>query len=112
MGLRYAPHTGHLSNLIETLNRALGQYQRYYHHFKIGLTTNPEARWWIHQQDGWLEMVVVYETTSVKYAREAERWLVEYGWERDYIAESWNEVSGGGGLHPWHDWYFIYIILA
>jgi hypothetical protein len=97
MALIWNNHTGHLSNLIPSLRRALGQYARYCNEFKIGLTTNPEQRWSRHTRDGWDDMVVVYSTGSEDYAADAETLLIEHGWDADYMPECWNSVRGGGG---------------
>jgi hypothetical protein len=111
MALIYKDRTGHISNLIPSLRRALGQYTRYCNHFRIGLTTNPEQRWNAYKRDGWDDMIVVYSTKSEKYAADAEKLLIDHGWETEYIPQCWNSIRGGGGKRPGYGWYCIYIVV-
>lgn len=111
MPLIYDYWTGHLHEIIQTLHRSFGQYVANALEFKVGLTTNPDARWLSHQEDGWDRMVVIYRTTSCDYAVSVEDDLILHGWSDHIDALSWNEVRGGGGA-PWSaSDYYIYILL-
>jgi hypothetical protein len=107
---RWQERTGHLSNLVPSLRRALGQYARYCTEFKIGLTVDPQSRWRAHVRDGWREMVVVYSTTSEDYVWDAEQLLIEHGLDAYYYAECLNRI--GGGLRRGHRRYYVYIVVA
>lgn len=103
--------TGHISTMIPSLRRALGQYSRYCKEYKIGLTTNPEQRWRTHRRDGWIDMVLVYSTSSEVYAADAETLLIEHGWQANYMPECWNSIRGGGGKRSGYGRYYIYMLL-
>jgi len=90
--------TGHISGRVGSLDRALGQYLRYYGDFKIGITGDPEKRGYDYVKDGWSKMVLLYFTGSENYIRMAETLLVKYGW-KNYFDRSWNEIRGG-----WTTW--------
>ncbi|MCY4240555.1 MAG: hypothetical protein OXD36_02295 [Rhodobacter sp.] len=113
MPVRWNFWTGHISEIIPTLRKALGAYARHNAGFKVGITANPEGRWRQHRKDGWREMVVIYRTASPDSVREAERLLIEHGWECHPDA-IWNEQRGGGGgpMKGKADAYFVYVVLA
>ncbi len=111
MSVRWNQWTGHYSQVAESLRRALGQYMTRNSEFKVGLTVDPDQRWGGHAPDGWREMVVIYETSSARSAAQAERELIEHGWESQIDSESWNLVRGGGGLQQGYDAYYVYVLL-
>jgi hypothetical protein len=111
MALIYKDRSGHIKSLIPSLRRALGQYTRYCRHFKIGLTSNPEQRWNAYKRDGWSDMIVVYSTSSEKYAADAETLLIDHGLKDNYIPQCWNRIRGGSGLASGYGWYCIYIVV-
>lgn len=112
MSVHYQEWTGHFSQVAESLRRALGQYASRNQHFKVGLTVDPETRWSQHKKDGWSRLVVVYRTSSASYAATMEDELIIHGWQSSVIAESWNQVRGGGGLRQGYATYFVYVLLA
>ena len=106
MELKYNYWTGSVNNVLEHLNRSIGQYKQY-KKIKIGKTNNPKRRVSEHSRNNinWDKMVVLYKTTSVNFVKKLETILVDNNW--DYIE---NEISGGGGPDGEGDQY-IYILL-
>lgn len=94
MDLYYDYWTGTVKQVLESLNRSIGQYHRNYRKVKIGVTNNPERRKNEHSRSRikWDYMVVKYKTTSVNFVTKLEIILVDSHW--DYIV---NEIGGGGG---------------
>lgn len=99
--------SGHLSAVITTLNRALGQFVRWHGTVYIGVTGSPASREATHERSGWGEMIYLYHTSSRNYAYEMERILIDHCRSRGYSA---NTIRGGGGLR-WYDTYYIYVLL-
>ena len=76
---QYYYETGQPKNIIESLNRSIGQYRRYYDYVKVGITSDPERRFSEHKRNctyHWERMVVVYATRSVKNANDVEDWFI------------------------------------
>lgn len=90
--VEYCCFNGAPINIIETLNRATGQYKRNHRWVKVGITgRNPQIRFNEHLKvNNWSRMVVIYETSSINFANTIEDWLVEYHWD-DLI----NQKPGG-----------------
>ena len=80
------------------IQRSLGQHQRNARMMKIGVIVNPESRWKSSQADDWAQMVLLYRTTSRRYAREVERELIDYLKGRYFGVRKLNWWNGGGGL--------------
>jgi hypothetical protein len=100
--------TGHLAEVESSLKRTVSAYLRNGYKVKIGITNNPERRSYEHSQTGrWKQMVLKYQTSSVRYINEIERIIIEHHW--DYIE---NEVAGGGGPNGKEGPYYLYILLA
>lgn len=100
--------TGHINEVIESLNRAIGQYKRNYK-VKIGITGRaPQKRFDEHLlvNNRWKRMVVVYETTSANYANKIENWLVEQHYD-DIV----NTRSGGGSSLSVKGLNYVYVLL-
>ena len=110
MSLEFWYWTGGVHYTLPSLRKAVGQYARRNASIKVGLTTNPKQRWWSHQRDGWRKMVVIYKTSSSKFAAIAEKNLIDLGFT-NHDKKSWNERAGGGGLHPGKPMYYIYVVL-
>jgi hypothetical protein len=66
---------GFPSNVLEALNRSIGQYKRNYRSIKIGITGRvPQSRFNEHQRNKkWDRMVVIYKTSSIKFANRHRR---------------------------------------
>lgn len=109
MEVEYWYLTGHPSDIRENLKRALGQYRRRATQHKVGATSDPETRVKAHRQGAWSRMIVVYETTSLRYAAELEHDLIEQGWNNS--EGSANDVGGGGGLKAGYEKYYVYVLL-
>lgn len=94
MELEYDYWTGGVNQVLESLNRSIGQYNRNYRKVKIGVTNNPERRNNEHSRSKikWDYMVVKYKTTSINFVTKLEILLVDSHW--DYVV---NEIGGGGG---------------
>ena len=97
---------GHLSQVESTLRRKVGAYGRHYSSIYIGATSSPRRREREHQQNGWTELITLWRTTSYRKAKEAEKMLIDWGWDR--IENPW---GGAGGLSPNKDEYFIYVLV-
>ena len=105
--VEYDYWTGHLREIIPTMNRSIASYTALYSRIKIGITNNPEIRFKAHLRDGrWDKMVVKYSTNSVNYINELERVLIDNHW--DYIT---NQVRGGGGPNGQPPYYLYVLIL-
>jgi hypothetical protein len=110
MKLRYQERTGRYSQVLPTLHSAIGQYQRGGRPIKIGLTVNPEQRAQAHTRGGWLEMVVVYSTSSANSVAAVEKDLINHGWRNNYYSLNYNR--GGEGIAPGHPRYYVYVLLG
>jgi hypothetical protein len=100
--------TGHLAEVESSLKRTVAAYLRNGYKVKIGITNNPERRSYEHGQTRkWKQMIIKYQTSSVRYINEIERIIIEHHW--DYIE---NEVAGGGGPNGKEGPYYLYILLA
>lgn len=118
MRVDYNYSTGDISNVVNELRAAIGQYARQYNHIKVGITGDPTTRSkkydyeFAQQNDSWSHMVVIYETSSEKYVREAEinlqQWLENHKYEEPLT--KWNIKKGGGPL-PETGPYFVYVVL-
>ena len=105
--VEYNLWTGHLRDIIPTMNRSVARYTVLYRKIKIGITNNPESRFKAHLRDtNWDKMVVKYSTKSVKYINDLERILIDNHW--DYIT---NQVRGGGGPNGSPPYYLYILIL-
>lgn len=111
MAVIWKPRTGNYLEVLPNLTRALGQYTSLHDHIKVGLTVDPDARWNTHKNDGWTDLIVLYETSSPKYCAAIEAYLIEYGWQK-HLDKSWNERSGGAGLKQGYLKYFVYVLVT
>lgn len=100
--------TGHINEVIESLNRTIGQYKRNYKQVKIGITgRDPQERFNEHLlSKNWDRMVVIYETNSENYANKIEAWLIAK--HDDELA---NKKPGGGSKLTVAGKNFVYVLL-
>lgn len=106
--VQYNAVTGHPSQILESLNRTIGQYKWRYSEVKVGITgRNPEARFREHlQTKNWSHMVVIYQTNSVTFANQVEAYLVQ----RHYTDLA-NVRSGGGSQLTSFGYNYVYVLL-
>lgn len=104
--------TGHISDIRVTLSRALGQYARYNNKIKIGMTTDPDKQWQNAKSDddNWRKMLILYKTSSRKYALGAKKYLINY-----LLKSAWSELPEYpitiGNIMPGKDNYYIYALM-
>ena len=99
--------SGHPSEVVTTLNRALGQFSRWHGTIYIGVTGSPTLREKSHERNGWGEMVYLYRTGSRNNAYDMETSLIDHCRSRGYSA---NTISGGSGLRR-YDIYYVCMLL-
>lgn len=106
----YKYNTGHLSHLETQLRRRVTGFAKWWVRIKIGITNYPEKRAQEHYSDDprWNKMIVLWETSSIKQAREAERSLTDWTW---YYKGNRAKVAGGGGKEGEKP-YYLYILLS
>ena len=94
MELIYSYWTGSYNDVLETLTRSIGQYNRHNKKVKIGVTNYPERRVGEHSRSKvkWDCMVVIYKTTSVNFVTKLEIIQIKNHWEKIT-----NDINGGGG---------------
>ncbi len=106
--VEYNEITGYPINVIETLNRAIGQYKRNNKQIKVGITgRDPQKRFDEHLKDrDWNRMVIIYKTGSINFANTIEKWLVE-----QHFADLYNKKSGGGSELSVDGSNYVYVLL-
>jgi hypothetical protein len=99
--------TGSPRDLVSGISRKISAYSRSdrVRWFKIGITNNPEVRFWRAHIKYYDKMIVVYRSQSINSVSELEDLLVEHN--RD-LAD--NLISGGGGNYG-EPPYFLYVVL-
>ena len=90
--------TGYCKRLMPEFCKALDQYAHNYKGYKIGSTHDPDSRWPNYLKDGWLKMIVMYETKSRDHAAMAEDLLIKYVKKASHSKKCWNKAPGGVGL--------------
>lgn len=100
--------TGFPSNVVESLNRSIGQYKRNYNHLKVGITGRPpEERLREHlRTNTWSRMIILYQTSSINFANTMEQWLVDNHWD-DLV----NQRRGGGSELSPNGNNYVYLLL-
>lgn len=100
--------TGAPVNVLETLNRKIGAYRRSCKKIKIGITGRmPQYRLQEHKRkDKKWTMVVIYITSSEKFANQIERYLVNKYW---CFLE--NKKKGGNSELSKHGNNYVYVLL-
>ena len=93
MKIRWEQRTGWPSSLIEIRHR-IGAFTRNTANFKIGITCRPSIRAYEYarRKPHYDEMIVLYQTSSIKNARDLEKDLIKHYWE-----QCDNRYNGGGG---------------
>ncbi len=106
--VEYNEVSGSPNNVIETLNRKIGQYKANYTKIKIGITgRNPQHRFNEHLKNiNWTRMVVIYETSSHNFANTIENWLVD-----QHFDELLNQKQGGGSELSYDGQNYVYVLM-
>lgn len=106
MELEYDYWTGTATQVIDSLNRSIGQYLRHYAKVEVGICCNPEQTRIDHCKYtmDWDWMIVKYKTTSKNFVTELKETLKDNN--RDCI-ESDGQGRGvaGNGKH------YLYVLL-
>ena len=64
--VEYSWYTGWPNEIIRYISITVGLFRARYKRVKIGITNNPERRFYEHQKrDGWERMIVKYVTGSI-----------------------------------------------
>ena len=103
---------GHLSSVLTTLRRSLGQYARHHRFIYVGATSDQKGRWTAHEREDWEHMILLWSTSSHQQIRRAKTELIDWAWERysgRTIVE--NQRAGGGGLSNDSSRYFVYVLI-
>jgi len=100
--------TGHPKNLNLNVKVSCLTRTSIYSSFKIGITCDPYKRRdaYVLHSTRFTEMVLIYQTDSISYAKLVENELTSY---HDHIDENDNKIKGGGGnygLPP----YYVYVV--
>jgi hypothetical protein len=100
--------TGYPNQVIETLNRKIGQYKRSYNSLKVGITgQNPYDRFNQQRNDiYWLKMVVIYESNSAYHCNLIEELLIEC-----HYNDLTNLRAGGGSKLSLPGKNYVYLLL-
>ena len=107
--LEYYYETGWPDNIIETLNRSMGQYQRYYKYVKVGITSDPERRFGEHKRNRtcqWERQRGVYATKSITHAHLVEARIIA---NRKVLLV--NKYKGTSNMCN-SDYYYAYFLLG
>lgn len=108
--------TGRPDDVEARLNRKVGALARHgAFHRKIGITNDPCRRWGQgYRPNGWVQMHVVYRSSSHANVCELERRIVTRFGDQLMMSPGlyWNAVGGGGGRKPLVGPYYLYLVTA
>lgn len=98
MSIIYDPVTGHPSRVFRPLAQKVETFisGRNLSNFKVGITSAPYNRFSNSYSTGYDAMLVVYETTSLVYVRQMEKFVIDYARARKTYKID-NERRGGAG---------------
>ncbi len=108
MSVFYSSITGRPAKVLSGIKRRISAFTRSCNisRFKIGITSNPQRRWKEYNQDGYDEMLVLYESSSINSVSSLEYDLINHNWE---CCD--NLVAGGGGGIAAVSPYYLYIVI-
>ena len=102
-------YSGWPKNVIPLLQISLGIFLHNYNNVKIGITNDPDRRFYEHQKRNpsmnWERMVLKYSTTSVCNANAVEQYFIK---NRPELVNSWAGFSNMTEKGP----YYVYILLG
>lgn len=104
--------TGRVDDALPDVKSKLNGYLRNYDALYIGATSNPETRWRRkHDGDGWLKMVLLYETRWAGSTRSMERKLIAYAKSTNFRVKPDNIKPGGEMIDDGYEKYWVYILV-
>lgn len=100
--------TGRPKDVLPSVRRRISAFTRICNvsQFKIGITNNPERRWKQAHKDIYDEILVLYESSSIRSVSSLEYELVNHNW--DFCD---NLIAGGGGGIAITSPYYLYIVI-
>ena len=101
--IRYEVSTGTPGQVRAPLRRAVAAYVRRRPRFTIGRTAHPRPRFAAYP--GAEQMILVYETRSIRYADRVERDLTEW------FPDASNMRRGGGGPEAISPRHYVYVVV-
>lgn len=106
MDLEYDYWKGTDTQILDSINRSVGQYIRHYAKVKIGISCNPEQTKKEHCKHNldWDWMIVKYKTTSVNIITDLKDTLKDN--KRDCIENT--SKTKAVGINPNH---YLYVLL-
>lgn len=108
MDITYSFQRGAPANVTTNLKQRISQYIRDCNEFRIGRTNSPEARMrqYVADGDAFIEMIVLYRTSTIRNAQIVESALIEYYWETPGFL---GERTGGGPIGAGN--YYVYLVV-
>ena len=108
MSVFYNTITGRPKDVLSSVRRRISAFTRTCNvcNFIIGITNNPERRWRQRYAGEYDEMLVLYQSSSIRCVSELERDLVNHNW--GYCD---NQISGGGGGIAATPPYYLYVVI-
>lgn len=102
-------YTGWPCNVVPLLNISISLYLRNYRNVKIGITNDPDRRFYQHctrnPEMRWERMVVKYTTSSISNANAVEKYFIN---NRPELTNEWTGYSNMSENGP----YYVYILLG
>ena len=107
MELKYDYWTGHFEDIKASLIKSISQHSINHKGIRIGITNDPERRHKEYQigNQGWVKMIVKYETTSANYIHIMDEILSSYHWE--YASNIKGDVSESYKTPP----FYVYLVI-
>lgn len=104
--------TGHYNRGLEAqLCQMVDRYAKNQKRIYVGMTNDPRRRFGEHQREWqipWDDMIVIYQTSSLDYAAQAEAMLIKYINENKYPSQ-----NTAGGMMPTDEepYFYVYFLL-
>ena len=108
MTIHWNTHTGHFPEAKRRMYQKVYRLHKsdFVKSYKIGITNDPDGRLRDYQLYGhrYNHLYVIYETQSLVYVREMEKYLVKKFWDHCD-----NQIRGGGGGYGYPP-YYTYVV--